>query len=421
MKSKVEKDLHPHPRPALAYFIWALCLGFNFYLYLVQFGAWEAMPTQHAQTTLGPGRLLLSFNLSIILFQFPIALLIDKFGPKRMTSLIIFLSALGVLVLSFSMSHIQFWIGAFIMGLGGTVAVVNTVKIISNWFLPKQFIILFAWSIFVLVIGAILGQQLTSVFTKNFAWPSIMFNYGLIGIVYAGIFFTFVRNSQIGIHYKIIPLPEHFNLMKSVRKALKKGENYAIAICCGLAISQWFAFYGIWHVNFYKALYPTIGHSSQLLNLISMLGFGIGLLFFLYLSSYLKKRKILMTIGISSALVLSLCSIYIPGIPFALHCILDFIMTVAVSSAVLGYVMMHEKNIPALTATVIGMIVISVAIFRILGETAIISILLSLKGGSLYTVTDYQYALIIVPFALLFYLIALTFIKETHGEQTYAE
>ena len=50
--------------------------------------------------SLGAGRLLLSYNFAVILFEFPLALLIDKFGPRKMTSLVIFLCAIGVFVLS---------------------------------------------------------------------------------------------------------------------------------------------------------------------------------------------------------------------------------------------------------------------------------------------------------------------------------
>ncbi|CCB89414.1 MFS transporter [Simkania negevensis] len=425
MKSKIEKELLPHPRQGFAYFIWAICLIFNFYLYLVQFSAWGSSSERivgSSVPSLGVGHLLLSYNVAVIIFQFPIALLIDKFGPRRMTSLVILLCAIGVLILSFSGSPTEFWWGAFLMGLGGTVTTVNILKIVSNWFHPKKFSLLLAWTFFALIVGAMMGQWLTHHLTQNFDWSKVMFNYGLIGILYAIIFFICVRDSALGISYKIVPLPKHFNLSKAVKKALKKGENYALAFATALAFSQWFSFYGVWHIRFFEASYIHAPHNTVWMNLYPMIGFAIGIIGFLYLGYYTKKRKIYMMTGTAMAFILSICSIYIPDLPFGLRVTLDFFAAVSVGSMALAYAMIHENNIPAVTGTMIAMIVTSLAIFRLLGEIIILAILGSFgeKTGT-FSVADYQSALIVIPFSLLFALIALVFVRENHGKQVYEE
>ncbi|WP_420422453.1 MFS transporter [Simkania sp.] len=425
MKSKIEKELLPHPRQGFAYFIWAICLIFNFYLYLVQFSAWGATSERLVGSSfpsLGVGRLLLSYNVAVIIFQFPIALLIDKFGPRRMTSLVILVCAIGVLILSFSGSAGEFWWGAFLMGLGGTVTTVNILKIVSNWFHPRKFTLLLAWTFFALIIGAMVGQWLTHQLTHNFDWSKVMFNYGLIGILYAIIFFVCVRDSAVGISYKIVPPPRHFNLSKSVKKALKKGENYALAIGCALAFSQWFSFYGVWHLRYFKASYIHESPDTIWMNLYPMIGFAIGMVGFLYLGYYTKRRKVYMLFGTAVALILSICTLYIPNLPFGLHVTLDFVAAISVGSMALAYAMIHEKNIPAITATVVGMIVFFLAVFRLLGEVFILTILGSFGDNpATFSVADYQSALIVLPFSLLFALIALVFVKENHGEQVYEE
>lgn len=425
MKSQVEQELHPHPRQGFAYFIWVVCLVFNFYLYLVQFSAWGATSERLVGSTfpsLGVGRLLLSYNVAVILFQFPIALLIDKFGPRRMTSLVILLCAIGVLTLSFSDSAGEFWWGAFLMGLGGTVTTVNTLKLLSNWFHPKKFAILLAWTFLAFIVGAVVGQWFTHLLTQNVDWSKVMFNYGLIGVLYAIVFFISVRDSAVGISYKIVPHPKHFNLSKAIKKALKKGENYALAIACGLAFSQWFAFYGIWHIRYFKASYTLTPADTDWMNLYPMIGFAVGAMGFLFLGHYTKRRKVYMMIGTAVALILSVCTLYIPHLPYGLHVTLDFLAAVSVGSMALAYVMIHEKNIPAITATMVGMIVFSLAIFRLLGEVVILSILGSFGSNSAtFSVSEYQSALIVLPFSLLLALIALVFVKENHGKQIYEE
>jgi len=144
----MEGDLHSHPRPTLAYFIWTLCLIFNFYMFLLQFSAWD-LRSHLIQNNLlvkaDMGTLLDPFVLSIIVFQIPIALLLDKFGPRKVTSLMILGAALGVILFGYSTSPGLIWLAIFIMGLGATVTYVNTFKLVSNWFLPEKFPFMLGW------------------------------------------------------------------------------------------------------------------------------------------------------------------------------------------------------------------------------------------------------------------------------------
>ena len=295
-------------------------------------------------------------------------------------------------------------------------------KLISNWFHPEKFTFLLAWTFLALVIGAILGQWVTNVLTENFDWSKMMFNYGLIGILYAIIFFICVRDSSVGISYNIVPNPKHFSLSKSAKKAFKNGENYALAIGCGLAFSQWFSFYGVWHIRFFKATYTLTPSQASWVNLYPMICFAIGTVGFLLLGYYTKKRKIYMIIGTTLSFILSICTLYIPNLPYGLHVTLDCFAAISIGSMALAYTMIHEKNIPAITATVIGMIVFFLAIFRLLGEVIILSILKSTESTTLmFSSEAYQSALIVLPFSLLLALIALVFVKETYGKQVYDE
>lgn len=422
------QELHPHPRPGLSYFIWILCILFNFYMFLVQFSAWDAAPSllvEKGLPKLAVGNLLTSYNVAILIFQFPVALLIDKYGPKNMTSLVILFAALGVLMMGNSTTPLGFWLSTFTMGLGGTIAFVNTLKLVSNWFHPEKFTIMLAWTIFATIVGAIIGQPFSTHLISSFGWSKVMFNYGLIGILYALIFFLFVRDSQTGIRYRIVPNPKTFKLWKSVKKALKNGENYVLALFGGLAISQWFAFIGVWHIPFYKLALNVSAKTAGIFNIVSMVGFALGSIVFLYLATRLKKRKLIMGIGTLVALVFSSCSIYIPHLPIGLHVLFDCLTTFSISSSFLVYTMIHEKNIPAITATVIGMVTISLAVFRLLGEHSILWILKATAGPSSdftnYTVADFQYALIVVPCSLILALIFLIFTKETGGKQVYED
>lgn len=426
-QSSREKALFPHPLPWVAYFVWALCLIFNLFMNLIQFSAWTVASQKMLaiSETFGIGRELIPFNLAIILFQFPVALLLDKFGPRRMTSIFIFLAALGVLFFSKSTSVATMWWSLFLVGIGGTVTTVNTLKLVSNWFLPKRFTVMLAWSTFFMILGTALGQVVTNALLYSFEWQSIMLTYGLFGILYAILFFAVVRDSQPGIRYRILPNPKQFKLMPAVKKALSKVETYLIALFCGLVFAQWYVFYGIWHTHFYKAVFQIGERGVLLFNFISISSLAVGVVFFLSLASYLKKRKVFMMSGLIVAIILSLCTIYIRGLPLAVHVLFDCIIALSISSSVLVYTLIYEKNLPAICATVIGVLQIFIAFFRITGEKLILFIFEMAKGSkpsfSTLTVENFQSALIVVPTYLIIAFIVLIFIKETYGKQVYEE
>jgi len=82
--------LHARPRPIYPWIIWILCNLFNFYMFLLQFSAWDLnshLMQKKLLVEADMGTLPDPFVFAVILFQIPIALLLDKFGPRKVTSL----------------------------------------------------------------------------------------------------------------------------------------------------------------------------------------------------------------------------------------------------------------------------------------------------------------------------------------------
>ncbi|WP_420422454.1 MFS transporter [Simkania sp.] len=399
-----------------AYLVWALSLIFIFYVYLIQSSVFAVASSE----MIGMGRELIPFNLAIVLFQLPVALLLDKIGPRRVTSIFIFVIGLASLLLSQSRSVAAIWWSVFLVGAGGAATIVNIFKLVSNWFSPKRFTIMLAWTFFALVVGVPICQIVFHELLNLFEWPEITFTYGLFGILFAILFFALVRDS----HAPLRP-PKKFNFKRSVKKALSRKENYLLALFCGLVFTQWFAFYGIWHTQFYQDMYLLKASDARLLNFAPICSFAIGVVFFLYVAFYLKKRKVFMMSGLIVAIILSLCTFYIKEMSLGVHVVLDCIIAFSISTSTLVYTLIYEKNLPTIAATVIGMLQIFLAFFKLIGERLILFIIemttrhkpsfTSISGES------FQSALIVVPFSLIAAFIVLIFIKETYGKQVYEE
>lgn len=98
------------------------------------------------------------YLVAIILFQLPIAFMIDEYGPTIVIGSFMLISTIGILILGLSYSTLILWTALFITGIGVTVTYANVFKLISNWFRPAYFPLMVGATICIAHIGAAFGQ-----------------------------------------------------------------------------------------------------------------------------------------------------------------------------------------------------------------------------------------------------------------------
>ena len=414
-----------HPRPIYPWIIWILCNLFNFYMFLLQFSAWDLrshLMQKNLLVEADMGTLLDPFVLAVIIFQIPIALLLDEFGPRKVTSLMILVAALGVILFGYSSSPFLTWIAILVMGLGATVTYVNTFKLVSNWFLPSRFPFMVGWTIVASIIGAVIGQPLTFLLVKKFGWSNVLFNYGMVGVLLALVFFLCIRDRN----YRVLPKPELFRVGASAKKVFKSPQNYAIALAFGLAVAPWLSFTGRWHAPFYAVVYHLSPEKLSFINLIDLITFAIGALFFALYAKKLEKRKILMASGVLGSLVFVCLIFYAPSLGFGGLIVLSGLASFLMSSVTLSYSLIREKKPLSIAGTSIAMVTLSLAVLRFIDDHLITWILTTASGKSVekifdYATSDFQLGLTLLPVSLLVSFICIIFIKETYGKQYFGE
>jgi MFS family permease len=127
-----------------AWTIWLLSALFMFYKY-----ALEVSPSVMTSTLMKTfqisgvelGNLAASYFYAYLILQIPAGLLLDRFGPRRMTTLAIAVCALGSLVFAKADTLFVASVGRFLTGAGAAFAAVNCLKLIANWFPYKHFLL----------------------------------------------------------------------------------------------------------------------------------------------------------------------------------------------------------------------------------------------------------------------------------------
>ncbi len=79
------------------------------------------------------------FFLSFALFQIPAGILLDRFGPRKVMTVIITFALLGSIIFALSNSFIGLLVGRLLMGLGCSICLMGSLVIISRWAAKDDF------------------------------------------------------------------------------------------------------------------------------------------------------------------------------------------------------------------------------------------------------------------------------------------
>ncbi len=421
--SKATTEINTFARPMRAWIIWFLSAIFMFYKY-----ALEVSPSVMTSTLMGTfgiggtelGNLTACYFYAYLFLQIPAGLLIDKIGPRKVTTLAIALCALGCIIFAKSNSLFFAGIGRFLTGAGAAFAAVNCLKLILNWFPTRRFAFMTGLMMTVAMLGAAGGQAPLSYFIQSVGnWRLAMETIALAGFVLSIIFWLVVRDKPEDHERERHIVAPRLSIYNSLRQILTNSQSWWLSIYSGLAFAPVMVFGGLWGVSFISEAFHLTHHiAAQSVSLI-FIGFAVGAPMFGWLSDYLKRRWIVMFLGTFLSLILITIIIYTPALPCALLASLLFLFGFSISSFLLCFTMMREINLPGLVATAIGFMNAFDALCGAISDP-LTGWFLDLKwdgqmfeGARVFSVINYKIAFITLPVYLLFSLFVLFKIKET--------
>lgn len=428
MNTKQADKFLPHPRPYYPWLILLISLLFQLYksLLLVIPSVIAPDVAQAFQSnTLNLRILVLAAVVPLFIFQIPVGIFLDKFGVRRITSLGIFISAIGVTIFGNSSSLTTAYMGRFLIGLGASVALVNIVKILVNWFNPKMFATLFGVAIMLAALGDLIGIYITSAIVETFGWRTAMINYGLAGFIFSIFFFILVKDNAPGAQYDINPKVPQLKLGPTIVRMLKRKQSWILALFVGFVQTPFPISIGLWGIPYLKSKHLFTDEQARFVFGALLLGICISAPLMGYLSTYIKKRKFFLVI---SSLVVTLLSI-LPILPIHLdylnYAFIFFFQALFIGMFPLGITMMKEQNVPQISATSFTFIHSSYVIFACISEL-LAKILFHSHWDHLVSFKN------VVPTSQLPFIIRVTmwfglafivslFIKETYAKQKVQE
>ncbi len=408
-----------------AWVIWFLSSLFMCYKYAIEVSP-SVMTTplmrEFSLNATEMGNFAACYFYAYLIMQIPAGLLIDRWGPRKITTIAIALSAFGTWIFADAHSVYTACIGRFVTGIGASFAAVNCLKLVANWFPIRQFALMVGLMMTVGMLGAVCGQAPLASFISFLGWRGSMIVLALFGLVLAVVFNLVVRD-RAPHHRAINVLPEKPRILKNLVTILKHRQSWYLSFYSGFAFAPVIAFGGLWGVPFMMESFGLSHHGAAQGSSLIFFGFAAGAPLFGWLSDYIGKRRPVMIWG---TLIATLCLssiLYVPHMPIALVFALLFLFGFSISAFLLCFTMIKEIHSTAVAATSVGFMNAFDALFGAFSDPLTGKILDSqwsgaaIDGVRVFSLTAYHYALAILVAYLLLSLVFIRLIRETHCKE----
>lgn len=353
--------------------------------------------------------------------QVIVGLLSDLYGPRKILTLAIVTCAFGSYIFGIADTLHVAAIGRLLIGFGSAFAFVTVLKLAASW-LPQHFFALFVGLATALgMLGGMLGSIILSSLVNSIGWQQTISIGTIIGVILIPMIWFIIKDKpptslQENNETKI-PYRETFI---GLAKILKKPQMWLNGCIAGLMYLALSLFAELWGNPFLTNVYNLPIESVATANSMVFLGWLIGGPLIGYISDITCSRKIPISIGcLFSAFLISIV-IYFPQINIAILYLLLFLFGVFSSFEILCFAISKENNPSKLVATAssfTNLLTMTGGIFcqPLIGK--MLDLLWSgqvLNGDRIYSTTNYQYALTILPLAFLLAFILTFWLRETH-------
>lgn len=347
--------------------------------------------------------------------QLPVGMLMDRFGPRRLLTFACLCCAVGSFLFSYSSSIFVAGSGRFLVGFGSAFAFVGVLSLAVQW-LPKKYFSLVAGLITTLgMLGLVYGEVKLTHMVIEVGLQPVLFSMVVIGLFLSILIFFVVRDGPGGREVKRLPWTEFFS---NVVKVLTSGEVWLIGFVAACLYTSLSVFGELWGKTYLEQAHHLTKIEAAHTISSMFLGWAVGAPVAGFFSDITGKRVLPLLVGAACALVCISLVLYVQGLSYFWLNILIFLYGLFSATEIIVFIMAKENSGAKLSGTVFAatnmIVTLGGVIFQplvgklldIFGESS------AFKSAHVYSVTDYQLALSILPLSLLMVMITAFFLKD---------
>lgn len=360
------------------------------------------------------------YSAANLIFLFPAGMIIDRVSTRRLILVAMGVCVLSTFVFAQAPSFFVAAISRFATGIGGAFCLLSAVRLASRWFPPKRMAFVVGVIVTMAFIGGSVAQNPMTVLTDHIGWRNTLMVAAGFGSLMWLMVLIFVRDFPPGhdkAHEKEARI-EDLGLLYTIRIAIANSTNWLGGLYTSLLNLPIFLL-GMYGTMYLEQVHQLSRAQASLVTMMLFIGTLIGSPVIGWISDRMGRRKLPMLFFGVLSLIVMLMLMYIPGLSMTSLMILFFALGYLTSAQIITYPLVSESNPHQITGSAMGLA--STLIMAGLYTQPFFGWLLELHwdqkivdGVRIYSSNDYTSALLIMPIAFIFGLIAALFIKETY-------
>ncbi|HLC25806.1 MAG TPA: MFS transporter [bacterium] len=372
------------------------------------------------ELTLDPEQLGLlgaTFFYAFALTQIPLGLLLDRYGPRLMVTVLALTGSAGTLAFASATDVLSASWSRALIGVGMAAVLMGTLKVFTAWFSPREFATLTGAFIAIGAMGVLLATTPLSLLVAAVGWREA-FRYVALGTVLIAVLVAIVvRNHPPGTGNPAVifshakPSP-----WKAWKQVYSSPQFWLIALSSGLRYGVFIAIQGLWLAPYLIEVLKIDRHRTSLLLLSLSIGYIVSCPLSGVLSDrvFRSRKKIIIPSLILA--VLTLLPLVLGSVDWPLPAYAAILFLYGLTAGSGSLMLAHSKELFPLP--IAATVMTSVNFFSFIGvasiEHGLGSIIRSKTTSSaMFTPEAFHVAFLICIGATLLSLIAYLFTRDT--------
>ena len=393
----------------MSIFIWLIGVSFLLFQFFLQLSSgivFGAIMHEQNLSALSAGVISSAFYYIYTSAQIPVGILFDRYNTRNLLYINAVICATGCFVFAASYSSFGLFLGRCIMGAGSSFAFVGLSHLLRQHFPLRKYAFMIGLSETLGFTVTVLGMIGMSSLIGQMGWRLFIAEAGLLGLGIAALCWKFIPNHTPALNVE-------YQYKKQLLLILKNKLAWINGLFVGLEFSVITVFAALWAVPFLQLKLKCDIETAGNLTSMVLLGAGLSCPLFGQLSIYFTKRKPLIHSSCLLTTLLLFVCLYAPiDNTLFMGCIL-FLIGLCCGAYMLAFTIANELAPAGSLSTCTGftntLAMLSATILQ-----PLIGYLLDIISGkpNIYTLGDYQLALLIIPSSLLLASFLVHFLPE---------
>jgi predicted MFS family arabinose efflux permease len=354
-----------------------------------------------------------SFFYAYGIMQIPSGWMLDRYGARKMLTFYSLLCAFGLLLFALTEHFAIALLARFLAGTGVCIGFLASYNLAANWLPHRLFSSVAALLHTLGTIGAVLATGPMAMMVNHFGWRHSLSFLAMATLLLTIAYYFLIKDGKSQVKHK-----HKTEFFKALNYWLSHSQTLWIALIAFLAWLPVSIVGALWGVPYLMKAYHWDNVTASNICSLFWVGSGIGSFVLSWYSEAINLRKKPIILCFTMQLIASILFLFAPKLPVFLISVALLSLGISVCIQTMTFSLIKENVKPEYFTANAGLNNAVSMMSSVLGQL-VVGIMLDwhrfARGGIHYQVSDYQYALFLIPCASVLGLLIMYFkIRETH-------